>query len=86
MPSVQEWRAELETLAEQLRDGALQWALARDTQVEMNELTDRMGMPRSDSPWASLPQAEAVLELVAELRRIAAELQGVADPPESLDP
>jgi hypothetical protein len=52
----------------------------------MNELTDRMGMPRSDSPWASLPQAEAVLELVAELRRIAAELQGVADPPESLDP
>jgi hypothetical protein len=86
MPSVQEWRAELETIAEQLREGALQWALARDTQVEMNELTHRMGMPRSDSPWASLPQAEAVLELVAELRRIAAELQGVPDPPESLDP
>jgi hypothetical protein len=86
MPSVQEWRAELETVAEQLREGALQWALTRDTRVEMNALTDRMGMPRSDSPWASLPQAEAVLELVAELRRIAAELQGVPDPPESLDP
>ena len=86
MPNVQEWRAELETVADQLRDGALQWALARDAQVEMTELTDRMGMPRSDAPWASLPQAEAVLEVVAQLRRIAAALDGVPDPPESLDP
>ena len=85
MPSVQEWRAELEEIADRLTAGALQWALARDTRSEMNDLTDRIGMPRSDAPWASLPQAEAVMELVAQIRRIAHELEGTPDPPDALD-
>jgi len=82
MPSVQEWQVELANIADQLETGALQSALATGTQVDMHDLTDRIGMPRSDSPWATLPQAEAALELVPQLRQIADELEGSPDPPE----
>lgn len=85
MASVAEWRTELEESADRLEAGAARWALAKEARDEFDRISDVAGLLRSDAPWAALPHAEVVMDIARQLRRVAADLAEVPEPPEMGD-
>lgn len=82
MPSVADFRRELYEAADRLETVATTWRLARGARDDLDELSDRSGALRMDAPWAVLPHAEIVMdEIVPRLRRLAADLENVPEPP-----
>lgn len=66
----------------QLERSALRWMLPKDERDSYDAASDAAGIARSHAPWAVLPHAEVVMEeVVPQLRKLAADLDSVPDPP-----
>ena len=84
--SVRLFQTELLDVADRLEHAASAFALAIEARDTIDEMSDRAGAYRADGPWASIPQAEVLMdETVPQLRRLARSLDEILDSPSPSD-